>query len=134
MNERVDMHRRSFLALCGTARGACAGCLDDTAGQRRTATPTDTVTPTDTPSPDSERSASPHEFVHVRRVSNRTVATAPANETATFENLSRQRPRTFREALNRERVAADGWSFYDESRPTYVRYDGTWYRVLVAVH
>jgi len=145
MGEGGDVNRRSFLACCGTALGACAGCLDDTAGERRTGTPTATATPTptdtstvtDTPSPgspDSERNASPHEFVHVERVSNRTATTAPANETVTFENLSRQRRRTFEAALQRERVAADGWSFYNESRPTYVRFDGTWYRVLVAVH
>jgi hypothetical protein len=74
-------------------------------------TDTPTVALTDTVSPgsaDSERAASPHEFVHVERVSTRTVLAAPENETATFENLSRQRRRTFRVALKRERVAADG--------------------------
>ncbi|AZH26668.1 hypothetical protein [Haloplanus aerogenes] len=139
------MNRRSFLARCGTSLGAGAGCLDSTAGERRTGTPTvtDTPTATDTAAPtdtaslesaDTERHASPHEFVHVEQVSNRTATAAPANETATFENLSRQRRRTFRAALQRERVAADGWSFYNESRPTYVRYNGTWFRVFVAVH
>lgn len=100
--------------------------------------PTTEQPPRKTAAPDdreSEKQASPHEFVRVERVQDRTrIETADSNETAHLEDLEADRRRTFLKALEKERVAADGWSFYNGSRPTYVRYNGAWYRVIVGVH
>lgn len=138
------MRRRSVLALCGAGIGSLAGCLgivpgtgEDGGPSPNSETPTGTA-PRETTAPagkDSERNASPHEFVRVEEVEDRsTVEAASADETAAFQDLGPRRQQTFREALDRETVPADGWSYYNESRPVYVRYNGTWFRVIVGVH
>lgn len=143
VRQPARMNRRSVLALCGAGLGSFTGCLDrisDNGRSRDTSPRTETTEAasretTDGVDHDGERNASPNEFVYVERVENpSTVETAPANETAAFRNLSEQRRQTFRAALEQETVAADGWSYYNDSRPRYVRYNGTWFRVIVGVH
>lgn len=138
------MNRRSLLALCGVGIGPFTGCLDnapESGGDDETSHSNETRTdgvPRETTAPsiqDAEQNASPHEFVHVEPVADRSeLKTVDANETTAFQNLSRRRQRTFRAALDREEVAADGWSYYNESRPEYVRYNDSWFRVIVGVH
>lgn len=138
------MKRRYVLTLCGASVGlftGCSGNTPDTGGDGDTHLSNETtteITSQETTAPsnrDSEQNATPNEFVHVEAVENQLkVDTAPANETIVFPNLSAQRQQTFREALEQDTVAAGGWSYYNDSRPKYVRYNGTWFRVIVGVH
>lgn len=138
------MKRRYVLTVCGASIGLLTGCFGnapDTGGGGDTTLSNGTTTEipsqetTAPASRDSERNATPHEFVHVEAVENQSnVDTASVDETIAFPNLSAQRQQTFREALDQDTVAADGWSYYNESRPEYVRYDGSWFRVIVGVH
>jgi hypothetical protein len=94
-----------------------------------------TTEPTSTYGPDDERAASPHEFVAVHRTQNQSKPeTLPANATARFEELSREQRETFLKALDGGKVAAKGWDAFDESQPSHVYYEGTWYTVMVGVY
>lgn len=127
--------RDAFAVLAVLLALAFAGCgavpPADRVSQRATGSTTAgaTVTSTATPPPD------PNEFVHLERVRNESVVSAsPEGDAVHFENLGDTRRRTILRALNETRVAAEGWSFYDDSRPIYVEYEGRWYHVVVGVH
>lgn len=109
------------------------GCTaPSTVGRQTTSPPT-----TDATAPGSlpDQSAVPHQFVVVEPVQNESVVSrAPANESVRFGRLSETRRETFLKAVDGGRVAAVGWEFTNQSRPTYVRYNGTWYTVLVGIH
>ncbi|NEU57926.1 hypothetical protein [Halorussus sp. MSC15.2] len=140
-----------LLVLAGCVGGAPGGdetrttpttdAADGTATTTSTATTTDD--PTTSPDPPSTRTddAPPKgsQFVSVVAFENQSRhAQWPDNQTVAFEDLPADRQRVFEEALSGGSVEfgpdeTAPFSFYDESRPRAVRYDGTWYYVRVAI-
>lgn len=147
------MRRRSLLAVCTALAGGLAGCGDLVSDERRRESPeTETITPvpiadvpedTETSTPGSVAESSivtantdsrPAEFLVVAAVENETVVQQAAPDAKqTFQNLSAGRQDQFVAALNETEVPAGEWNPYNESRPRYVRYQGTWYYVIIGV-
>ncbi|MFC4448921.1 hypothetical protein [Halorussus aquaticus] len=138
-----------LLVLAGCVGGTPGGTAttSSTTAPGGTATTAGTATTTDDPttSPDTPSTrtddAPPKgsQFVSVVAFENQSRhAQWPDNQTVAFENLSADRQRVFEEALPGGSVAfgpdeTAPFSFYDETRPRAVRYDGTWYYVRVAI-
>lgn len=98
---------------------------------------TDVSVPSVETTPD-DRPAKGTQFVSLVRLENQSRHAAwPDNRTVAFGNLSERRQAVVREALDGQ-VAfgpdeTNPFSYYDETRPRAVRYDGTWYYVRVAI-
>lgn len=117
------------LAGCSAAPGTTASPTTDAV---RATTGTTTAETTATTTTTSETVPFGTQFVSVE------PGPPSEGEGVAFENLSEPRREVFLRALQRGQLRfapseEPPFSFHNESRPRYVRYNGVWYHVRVAI-
>jgi hypothetical protein len=147
--------RRAFPALVAVALVLAAGCLgggtgpgdaDTTDAPATTTAEADQLTPTEPPTTTSDRQRTtkqfPYgtEFVSVDPLANQSRGNVSKDGYVAFGTLTEREQTVFLQALEDgdQTFYPDGdrvnpFGFNDDDRPQFVRYEGTWYYVRVAV-
>lgn len=99
-----------------------------------TATPTTITTTTTVAAFPTHDPATGDNLLSVSEVSAETAMKVNASQRATFENLTTGKQRAIDEALTCDcNVEQHAFTFNDKDRIRYVKYNGTWYYLRVAV-